>query len=74
MSRRWFFSFLLLASSLLLLTGSGCAWIDSLRGPGFPGWEENGSSIRGKNPDAKPSGFLYDERSRQIERSLGGNF
>ena len=73
MSRRWFFGFLL-ANVLLLFAGGGCAWFEQLRGPGFPGWEQNGSSVRGKNSDAKPSGFLYDRRSQQIEQSLGGNF
>jgi hypothetical protein len=72
MLRRWISVSLLLASSLLM--GGGCAWFEQLRGPGFPGWEENGNSLRGKNTDAKPSGFLYDNRSRQIEKNLGGNF
>lgn len=69
---RWFFGFLL--ANVLLFASGGCAWFEQLRGPGFPGWEQNGSSVRGKNSDAKPSGFLYDRRSQQIEQSLGGNF
>lgn len=62
---------LLLAAGLL--TTSGCQWLDSLRGPGFPGWEENGG-FRGKNSDAHGSGFLYSRKAEQVEKSLGGNY
>ena len=72
MLRRWLLVSLLLAS--LLISGSGCAWLEQYKGPGFPGWEDSGTTFRGKDPNAKPSGFLWDRRSEQIERSLGGNF
>jgi len=58
----------------LLGTASGCQWIDQWRGPGFASWNSDNGGMRGKNPDAKPSGFLFDRRSQQIEENLGGNF
>lgn len=64
----------LLLLGMLLASAPGCAWIEKLKGPGFAGWDENGSSMRGKNADTKPSGFFTDRRSEQIERNLGGNF
>ncbi len=69
---------LLLAFSSLF---SGCAWLKSLnptQSEGtFPGWSESmSSSARGadEKKGAKPSGLLFDERSKQIEKNLGGNF
>ena len=69
---------LLLALSSAL---SGCTWLKSLNPTPsegtFPGWSENMSnSVRGANEKkgAKPSGLLFDERSKQIEKNLGGNF
>lgn len=57
----------------LLFTSSGCAWYEQLKGPGFSyGSDSAGGSMRGKNSDAKPSGFFTDKRSEQIEQSLGG--
>jgi hypothetical protein len=58
----------------LLFSSSGCAWYEQFqKGPAFGGYDESaGGSMRGKNTDAKPSGFLYDERSKKIERNLGG--
>ena len=69
----------------LLLTLSsvltGCAWLKSLNPTTsegtFPGWSESmSSSVRGadEKKGAKPSGLLFDERSKQIEKNLGGNF
>jgi hypothetical protein len=64
--------------ALALCCTGGCAWfqqgMETLKGPGFPGWEESGNGIRAKNADAKPSGFFTDRRSEQIEKNLGGNF
>jgi len=57
-----------------VLTISGCAWYEQLKGPGFAGWDESGSGVRGKHSDAQPSGFFTDRRSEQIEKNLGGNF
>ncbi len=54
----------------LLFSNSGCAWYEQLKGPGF-GYADNGG-MRGKNSDAKPSGFFTDRRSEEIERNLGG--
>ena len=69
---------MLLACSSVL---SGCAWLKSLnptQSEGtFPGWSESmSSSVRGadEKKGAKPSGLLFDERSKQIEKNLGGNF
>jgi hypothetical protein len=68
---------------LLVLSSSltGCAWLKSLnptQSEGtFPGWSESMSSgVRGgdEKKAAKPSGLLYDERSKQIERNLGGGY
>ena len=60
---------------------TGCAWLKSLnptQSEGtFPGWSESmSSSVRGADDKkgAKPSGLLFDERSKQIEKNLGGNF
>jgi len=65
---------------LFLLAALSCAvgctsspretW-ESLKGDGFPGWNDAG--VRG-NKDAKASGFFTDRRSEQIEKDLGGNF
>jgi hypothetical protein len=62
-----------------LLCASGCRapqqYIESLKGDGFPEWSDSlGGSVRGANPNAKPSGFFTDRRSEQIEQSLGGGF
>lgn len=69
---------LLLALSTSL---TGCAWLKSLNPTTsegtFPGWSESmSSSVRGadEKKGAKPSGLLFDERSKQIEKNLGGNF
>jgi hypothetical protein len=60
---------------------SGCTWLKSLnptQSEGtFPGWSESMSSgVRGGDAkkEAKPSGLLFDERSKQIERILGGGY
>jgi hypothetical protein len=62
----------------LALCCTGCAWfqqgVETLKGPGFAGWEESGNGIRAKNSNAKASGFFTDRRSEQIEKNLGGNF
>ncbi|WP_425617468.1 hypothetical protein NA78x_001146 [Anatilimnocola sp. NA78] len=58
----------------LLGTASGCQWFEKWRGPGFAPGSTDMGGMRGKNPDAKPSGFLYDKRSQEIEKNLGGNF
>jgi len=45
---------------------------DSLKGDGFTGWNADmGAGVRG-NKEAKPSGFVTDRRSEQIEKDLGG--
>jgi len=60
-----------------LLTGSGCTmtprqYWDSLKGEGFPDWNETlGTGVRGSTT-ARPSGFFTDRRSEQIEQRLGG--
>lgn len=56
----------------LLITNSGCAWYQQLKGPGFGYSDTAGGNMRGKNSDAKPSGFLYSTKSEEIEKSLGG--
>jgi hypothetical protein len=60
---------------LSLLTGCqtpGWGWYEKLKGPGFSSWNDSLSGgMRGQNSDAKPSGFLYDKRSEQIEKNLG---
>jgi hypothetical protein len=68
---------LLLAYGLLMLaaTSSGCAWLESLRGEGFPEWNETiGENVRKAEPEAKPSGMFFSRKADQIESSLGGNF
>ncbi|MFN0020249.1 MAG: hypothetical protein ACKVP0_18460 [Pirellulaceae bacterium] len=72
--------------SLVLLVAlcwsfAGCTWLKSLNPTqsegAFPGWSESmSSSARGADDKkgAKPSGLLFDERSKQIEKNLGGNF
>lgn len=62
-----------------LVTTSGCqtpqAWLESLKGDGFPQWSDTlGSGVRGSTPAARPSGYFTDRRSEQIETSLGGGF
>jgi hypothetical protein len=64
---------LILASSAVVLATGGCQWYESLRGPGFPGWEESGG-VRGKNPEARPSGFFTSRKAEQVEKSLGGDY
>jgi len=45
---------------------------DSLKGEGFPDWNETlGTGVRGSTT-ARPSGFFTDRRSEQIEQRLGG--
>jgi hypothetical protein len=51
----------------------GCQWYDSLRGPGFPGWEES-SSMRGKNSESHGSGLVYSRKAEQVEKNLGGDY
>lgn len=53
------------------LTGCQSMW-EQIRGPGFTGW--TGNSVRGNNPDAKPSGFFTSKKADQIEQNLGGDF
>jgi hypothetical protein len=70
---------LLPLTALVLLASAGCqtpqAWFDSLKGDGFPEWNDQlGSNVRGANAQAKPSGFFTDRRSEQIEQNLGGGF
>ena len=70
---------------LFLLTGvslSGCGWLSRWKTPvgeeAFPAWSQTmGTSARGKEgekKEAKPSGLLFDKRSAEIEKNLGGNF
>ena len=67
---------------VLGLCVSGCGWLRRLKTPvgeeAFPAWSESmGSSVRGKaveKKEAKPSGLLFDKRSEEIEKNLGGNF
>lgn len=54
------------------LTGCQSTW-EQIRGPGFPGWA-GGESVRGKNADAKPSGFFTSRKADQIEQNLGGGY
>jgi hypothetical protein len=60
-----------------ILVAGGCTlspreYWDSLKGDGFPEWNENlGTGVRGAS-GAKPSGFFTDRRSEQIEQRLGG--
>ncbi|QDU27301.1 hypothetical protein ETAA8_23880 [Anatilimnocola aggregata] len=61
--------------AMCLVTGSGCQWYEKLKGPGFSHWNDSfGGGMRGKDPDAKPSGLFTDRRSEEIEKNLGGNF
>ena len=69
----------LLLTALWLVTAAGCqtpqAWLDSLKGEGFTGWNDTlDNGVRGGESKAKPSGFFTDRRSEQIEQSLGGGF
>jgi hypothetical protein len=75
------FVYLKVLSTVLLLSAGGChsnpwqQWNETIKGSGFPGWNESiGSGVRGKDPNAKPSGFFTDRRSEQIEQNLGGGF
>lgn len=70
------FKLLALAALVSLpFASTGCNWLDSMKGEGFPQWSDSiENSARAKNPDAKPSGFFTDRRSEQIEKSLGGGF
>ncbi len=75
MAWRLLHSYVLAVSCAVLLAASGgCQWIEKYKGPGFPGWDDSSAGFRGKDPQAKPSGFLFDRRSEQIEKSLGGSF
>ena len=66
----------LLIAMLALICAPGCttpsqAW-QSLKGDGFPTWNQKlGSGIRASQ-DAQPSGYFTDRRSEQIEQDLGG--
>jgi hypothetical protein len=60
---------------------SGCSWLKSLKtteeDPAFPGWSNKMSSgvrTQGKEKEAKPSGLLFDKRSQEIEKNLGGGY
>lgn len=72
----------LIAGALLLCASlSGCQsnpwgqWNETIKGNGFTSWNESMSTgVRGKNPDAKPSGFFTNRKSEQIEQNLGGGF
>jgi hypothetical protein len=71
-SRKWLALWGLLA---MIALPSGCAWMDSLRGEGFPTWNETiGDGMRTAQPEAKPSGMFFSRKADQIESSLGGNF
>jgi hypothetical protein len=66
---------------LLLVGASGCQtnawqqWNETIKGGGFTSWNESMSTgVRGKDTNAKPSGFFTDRRSEQIEQNLGGGF
>lgn len=66
---------------LLGLATPGCSWIQKnwtrkLEGDAeFPEWSQSMSgSARPKSSEAKPSGLLFDKRSQEIEKNLGGNF
>ncbi len=70
-----------LALALLVSTAlQGCGWLNRFKTPegdeAFPAWSQSmGSSVRGSNKqDGKPSGLLFDKRSQEIEKNLGGNF
>jgi hypothetical protein len=59
----------------LAVFAPGCAWLNSLKGDGFPKWSQSlGGGVRGADSAAQPSGFFTDARSDQIERNLGGGF
>ncbi len=61
----------------LLLTGCTAAsdFRETIKGNGFTSWNESMSTgVRGKDTNAKPSGFFTDRRSEQIEQNLGGGF
>jgi len=69
----------LLLAVLAMSTATGCQtpqqWLNSMKGDGFPEWNDNlGSSVRAADSKAKPSGFFTDRRSEQIEQNLGGGF
>ena len=60
---------------LLLASGfAGCAWVEKWKGDIPKDWSKTGGSMRGNNPDAKPSGLFMDRRSEQIEKNLGGDY
>jgi hypothetical protein len=67
---------LALAGLLIVSTvTTGCAWMESLRGEGFPEWKNTiGTGVRTPEPEAKPSGMFFSRKAEQIESSLGGNF
>jgi hypothetical protein len=77
-SRRNFRLLIALALGFCL---SGCSWLKSLKtteeDPAFPGWSNKMSSgvrAQGKEKEAKPSGLLFDKRSQEIEKNLGGGY
>ena len=62
------------AGRIALLVGSfslsGCGWLDQYRGEGFRGEDATwGEAYRGEK--SKGERYFFDERSNQIERSLG---
>ena len=70
--------------AVVLIVGiclSGCSWLKSLKtkeeDAAFPGWSDKLSSgvrAQGKEKVAKPSGLLFDKRSHEIEKNLGGGY
>ena len=77
-----FHTAVLMAGALFLCASlSGCQsnpwgqWNEMIKGNGFTSWNESMSTgVRGKDPNAKPSGFFTDRKSEQIEQNLGGGF
>lgn len=55
---------------------SGCAWLkNEIGGEEFQPWNSTlGSGMRGDTSKSKHSGFFFDRKSQEIEKSLGGGF
>jgi hypothetical protein len=71
-SRQFLLANLVLAAASALGCSSPSQTSQSLKGEGFPGWNEQfGSGLRA-NKNAQPSGFFTDTKSEQIEQNLGG--
>ena len=65
----------------LVALHSGCSWLKSLKqtesDASFPAWSQNmGGSARGSQgkKESQSSGLLFDERSKEIEKNLGGGY